>query len=214
MRLSCSQDIVGLLVSAGDYQVQQYQPPLWRGHVLCVFILQICRMNPVLLMLPRKQAATSTRHSEMSMACGRTSGEMMPTASGSLRMLLHTPNSSDATLAIRTCIHPNSAFGSIMLATIREGPRARTGITRARTGRHPFAHVAEVCAQTEIGQRQCVHRDAQSRKSKSLGVRMLIPVGELPVRARVLIPFAHLEGGGLLLRDWASLCTHCILATT
>ena len=94
LRSSCSQYAVGLLVSAGDYQVQHYQPPLWRGHVLCVILRNVCRMNAVLLMLLCTQAAT--RHSKMRVACVRTSGTMIPTASASPLLLLLLPLASDA----------------------------------------------------------------------------------------------------------------------
>ena len=54
----------------GRIQVQQYQPPICRGRMLCRMILRFCRMHPVFLMLPLMLMAPS--RSKMSMACQHT----------------------------------------------------------------------------------------------------------------------------------------------
>ena len=112
LRPSCSQYVVGSLVSAGDYQVQQYQPPLCRGPVLCATLQNVCRMKAVLLMHPRTQAATSD--SKMSMACARTSGEVIPTPSGSPRC----SSSPRSCLDVQTSIHPNAACVALEPASV------------------------------------------------------------------------------------------------
>jgi len=57
LHLSRLQDAAGLLGSAGDYQVQQYQPPLCRGHVHCTTLHYILQNDAVLLMLTRMLVA-------------------------------------------------------------------------------------------------------------------------------------------------------------
>ena len=134
LRPSCSQYVVGSLVSAGDYQVQQYQPPLCRGPVLCATLQNVCRMKAVLLMHPRTQAATSD--SKMSMACARTSGEVIPTPSGSPRC----SSSPRSCLDVQTSIHPNSAFGSMpaQCGNGRATNLLQTPRVRRRAGNQPL----------------------------------------------------------------------------
>ena len=80
LRLSCSQYVVGSLVSTGDYQEQQYQPPLCRGPEAPRYSAERLQNDAVLLMLTRVLMAT--RHSKASMACPHTLEEMIPTLCG------------------------------------------------------------------------------------------------------------------------------------
>ena len=57
--------------------MQQYQPPLWRGHAHCATLHYILQNDAVLLMLTRMLMAT--RRSKMNMACTHASGETIPT---------------------------------------------------------------------------------------------------------------------------------------
>ena len=80
LRLSCSQYVVGSLVSTGDYQEQQYQLPLCREPEAPRYSAERLQNDAVFLMLTRVLMAT--RHSKASMACPHTLREMIPTLCG------------------------------------------------------------------------------------------------------------------------------------